>query len=99
MAPKDKPEDQGDGGEPAAAAETTEPKAGTREDSARQLEAASFLRSRGWTVNEPAGVSTPHQVSFGISEGTRQELEDRGEATDPFTGRKLTREDLPGGGS
>lgn len=32
--------------------------------------------------------------SFGMSEGTRDELERNGFATCPFTGRKLTKEDL-----
>ena len=41
---------------------------------------------------EPA---KPQGPSFGMSEGTREELERTGQATDPFTGRKLTRADLP----
>lgn len=32
---------------------------------------------------------------FGMSEGVRQEIELTGQATDPYTGKKLTREDLP----
>jgi carbamate kinase len=30
-----------------------------------------------------------------MSEGTREEIERQGWSTDPFTGRKLTRDDLP----
>jgi len=44
-----------------------------------------------------AGVvvpNVPHKPSFGMSEGTREELERVGKATDPFTGEKLTRDDL-----
>lgn len=33
-------------------------------------------------------------ASFGLCEGTREELERTGKATDPFTGRALTRDDL-----
>jgi hypothetical protein len=36
----------------------------------------------------------PAAPSFGMAEGTREELERTGEATDPFTGRRLTRDDL-----
>jgi hypothetical protein len=36
----------------------------------------------------------PHAPSFGMSEGTREELARTGKAVDPFTGAKLTRDDL-----
>lgn len=36
----------------------------------------------------------PEAPSFGISEGTRQEIEMHGKAVDPFTGKILTRDDL-----
>lgn len=36
----------------------------------------------------------PPSPRFGMSEGTRDELERTGKATDPFTGAKLTRDDL-----
>lgn len=42
-------------------------------------------------VSEPVKPKGP---SFGISEGTREELERLGVAVDPFTGRTLTRDDL-----
>ena len=45
-----------------------------------------------------AGVAvkpaTPQEPSFGISEGTRDELEREGHAVSPFTGNVLTKEDL-----
>jgi hypothetical protein len=44
-----------------------------------------------------AGVvvpNVPQPPSFGMSEGTREELERIGKAVDPFTGAKLTRDDL-----
>ena len=44
---------------------------------------------------EPAEPAKPQGPSFGMSEGTREELERTGHAVDPFTGRKLTRADLP----
>jgi hypothetical protein len=37
----------------------------------------------------------PSEPSFGISEGTREELERTGKATSPFTGKPLTEADLP----
>jgi hypothetical protein len=36
----------------------------------------------------------PRKPSFGLSEGTREELARTGKATDPHTGEKLTRDDL-----
>jgi hypothetical protein len=36
----------------------------------------------------------PRKPSFGMSEGTREELARVGRAIDPFTGEKLTRADL-----
>lgn len=42
------------------------------------------------TTARPAPVAP----SFGMSEGTREELERTGKATDPFTGEALTRDDL-----
>lgn len=36
----------------------------------------------------------PRKPSFGISEGTREELARTGKAVDPFTGEKLVRDDL-----
>jgi hypothetical protein len=39
-------------------------------------------------------AAKPQQPSFGISEGTRNDLEMHGKTTDPFTGKQLTQEDL-----
>jgi len=44
----------------------------------------------GRPITRPA----PVKPSFRMSEGTRNELEETGQATDPFTGDKLTRDDL-----
>jgi len=45
-----------------------------------------------------AGVAVkpaaPQEPSFGISEGTRDELERDGHAVSPFTGNVLTKDDL-----
>lgn len=54
-----------------------------------RLQAA--LDAAGVRVDPPAPVAP----SFGMSEGTREELARTGKATDPFTGEKLTKEDLP----
>ncbi|MGW3619482.1 hypothetical protein [Micromonospora arida] len=40
----------------------------------------------------PNTKPVPHVPSFGMSEGTREELERTGKAVDPFTGRLLTNE-------
>lgn len=40
---------------------------------------------------EPKVPGTP---SFGMSEGTREEIERTGKSVDPFTGRTLTKDDL-----
>lgn len=43
------------------------------------------------------GVDAPEAgkpASFGMSEGTRVDLEVNGKTTDPFTGEELTRDDL-----
>jgi hypothetical protein len=49
-------------------------------------------------LTEPAATSEPEAKpagpKFGMCEGTREELERTGSAVDPFTGRKLTRDDL-----
>jgi hypothetical protein len=42
----------------------------------------------------PTEPEQPRKPSFGMSEGTREELERTGKATDPFTGEKLTKDDL-----
>lgn len=46
-------------------------------------------------TSEPAAGEDRKQPSFGISEGTRADLEQYGETTDPFTGKLLTQKDLP----
>lgn len=44
-------------------------------------------------VTRPA----PTAPSFGMSEGTRTDLEQVEKTTDPFTGKTVTREDAPAG--
>lgn len=64
-------------------------------DRVRELEAENAeLRAKLSEAGQPV-AQKPHAPSFRISEGTREELERNGEATDPFTGKKLTRADLP----
>ena len=43
----------------------------------------------------PDAPAAPAAPSFGMCEGTREELARLGVATDPFTGAKLTEDDLP----
>jgi hypothetical protein len=62
---------------------TTKPDA-VEEGSTEVVAPSSRLREKGRN-------SAP---SFGISEGTRDELEREGKAVCPFTGRLLTKEDL-----
>ena len=45
------------------------------------------------TAATPAAQRVPLEPSFGMSEGTRNDLEVSGVATDPFTGRRVTAED------
>lgn len=52
------------------------------------------LASAGVSVDDPR---KPEEPSYGISEGTRDELERHGKATSPFTGKPLSRDDLPKG--
>lgn len=40
-------------------------------------------------------AATPEEPSFGLSEGTRVELEQNGTATSPFTGRTLGKDGEP----
>lgn len=55
-------------------------------------------RLREQLAEAQAGKSNTRPVptapSFGISEGTRADLEQDGKATDPFTGKVLTRDDV-----
>ena len=53
------------------------------------------LKARLAAAGIPVEPEVPKAPSFGMSEGTREELERTGKATDPFTGAKLTKEDLP----
>jgi hypothetical protein len=46
-------------------------------------------------TSEPAPGEAYRRPSFGLSEGTRADLEQYGEARDPFTGEELTEADLP----
>jgi hypothetical protein len=46
-------------------------------------------------TSEPAPGEAYTRPSFGISEGTRADLEQYGEVRDPFTGEQLTEADLP----
>jgi hypothetical protein len=60
---------------------------------------------KGVQTGDVAAVTSPgvdadaapavREASFGLSEGTREELERTGHAVDPFTGKTLTRDDLP----
>ena len=45
-------------------------------------------------AGKPAKPVAPTEPSFGLSEGTRDELDRMGKATSPFTGKSLTRADL-----
>lgn len=58
---------------------------------AENEELRKLLTDNGIDVDKP---KQPRAPSFGISEGTRDQLEREGKAVDPFTGRSLTREDL-----
>lgn len=56
-------------------------------------------RLREQLADAQAGKPTrpvPTAPSFGMSEGTRAELELVEKTTDPFTGKTVTRADLPG---
>lgn len=44
---------------------------------------------------QPVKRPVPTEPSFGISEGVRDDLERNGTTTSPFTGKTLTRDDLP----
>lgn len=79
--------------EPAADTSPDEP----ANDRVAELEAENAeLKERLAAAGAPVdGPRKPHEPSFGISEGTREELERTGKATSPFTGRKLTKADLP----
>lgn len=69
-----------------------------REENARLradlAEAKSKLADADNAGNAAANPRKPEEPSFGISEGTRDELERTGKATSPFTGKPLTRDDL-----
>jgi len=54
---------------------------------------AEDLRTKLAEAGVVAAVK-PYKPKFGLSEGTRDELERTGKAVDPFTGEKLTRDDL-----
>lgn len=43
-------------------------------------------------TSEAAAPKAPYVPSFGMSEGTREELERTGHAVDPFTSEKLTKD-------
>lgn len=53
-----------------------------------------MARAKNAEPTEVAEPKHPLSPSFGLSEGTRREIEENGEATDPFTGRRLTKNDL-----
>jgi len=61
-----------------------------------EAEAAGDTAAVEATEDTAAVEATPARKgpSFGMSEGTREELERTGHAVDPFTGRALTRDDL-----
>lgn len=62
---------------------------------------AGVTRKDVAAVTEPAsepeaveGKATLKPASFGLCEGTREEVERLGKAVDPFTGNVVTRDDL-----
>jgi predicted deacetylase len=65
-----------------------------REGLARIREELAALREQLAEAGFMSGPKAPQAPSFGMSEGTREELERLGKAVDPFTGKALTREDL-----
>jgi hypothetical protein len=79
------------GGNPAAEV------ARLREEVARLQEENDRLREAGDPAEASAAARrrAPEPASFGLSEGTRLELQERGETTDPFTGKRVTRDDFP----
>lgn len=50
----------------------------------------TVVKPEAFTEVVQADDKAPKQPSFGISEGTRNDLELYGKATDPFTGKLLT---------
>ncbi len=82
---------------------TTSPSAGDESEELRLLrdenaklraELADAKSKRDEAGNAAANPRKPVEPSFGISEGTRDELERTGKATSPFTGKPLTKDDL-----
>lgn len=65
-----------------------------RRENAR-LRAENEILRAGGTPTPATTRRAPEPASFGLSEGTRQELKERGEATDPFSGERVTRADYP----
>jgi hypothetical protein len=61
-----------------------------KQDKGVQTGDVAALVAPGVDAEAPA----PTGPSFGMSEGTREELERTGHAVDPFTGKALTSEDL-----
>lgn len=57
------------------------------------LELAALREALG-QAGFTAGPKAPVEPSFGMSEGTRDEIERTGKSVDPFTGRTKTRDDL-----
>lgn len=54
---------------------------------------AQLAKSKG--EDDRARSPRPGEApSFGMSEGTRVDLEEHGKTTDPFTGEQLTKDDL-----
>jgi hypothetical protein len=78
----------GDGGSLAV------PKHDEQDELERLRRENAELRAKLAEAGVPADPEKPHRPSFGISEGTREELERTGKAVDPFTGEKLTKDDL-----
>lgn len=81
-----------------AASLTTSPSAAPVEhDEMARLRAENErLREELAAAREGRSVqpAKPVEPSFGISEGTREELERTGKATSPFTGKALSKDDL-----
>lgn len=83
---------------PATRSATPAPKASDADRVAELEQENARLREKLTAAGIPTDdPRKPEEPSFGISEGTREELERTGKATSPFTGKPLDRSDLPKG--
>jgi hypothetical protein len=81
-----------------ARTETAGAKPASKSASKRVVPTPEPVKARKGTeivTSEPAPGEAYARPSFGISEGTRADLEQYGEVRDPFTGEQLTEADLP----